>query len=80
MRRKKANVLDFDRVGIEYFQFIRVKNDAGITGTRYILTRRLTENQLNFLLYFKNVIVSTCSAKYAPEIVHDTIILADKCL
>lgn len=80
MKRKKANIYDLINNNIDYFAFQRVKNSKGEPGYRYILDKELNEKQKNVLQQFKNVIISSCQYKYAPEIKHTTIILLDKCI
>lgn len=80
MRRKKASILDLIRLNVEYFKFERVKNSEGKKGTRYTLEKPLNESQSTYLSQFKNVILSTCSYRYAPEIKHQVLIILDKCL
>ena len=64
------------KMGIEYFDFQYVSNGEK-TGTRYILDKPLSTLQRAKLQKYSNVIISSCSYKYAPEITHDTIILLD---
>ena len=79
MKRKKANVSDLYANGIKYFAFSRVTNtNTGEKGYKYILCDPLTDEQKEFLAQFKNVIISSATYKYAPEIKHDTVILMDK--
>ena len=80
MRRKKANILDLMKLGVDYFKFERVKNSEGKKGTRYTLDKPLTESQSTYLSQFKNVILSSCNYRYAPEIQYQALILLDKCL
>ena len=78
MRRKKANAWDLYHAGISWFMDSRVTNSKGVKGWRYVLSSPLTESQREFLGRWKNVIVSSCTHRYAPEITHDTVILLDK--
>ena len=80
MRRKKANILDLIKLGVDYFKFERVKNSEGKRGTRYTLEKPLNDSQLEHLSKFKNVILSTCNYRYAPEVKHQVLIILDKCL
>ena len=80
MKRKKANIFDLMKINVEYFKYERVKNSEGKKGTRYTLEKSLTESQSTYLSQFKNVILSTCSYRYAPEIKHQVLIILDKCL
>ena len=77
--KNNKNKLTFSKMiemGIEYFDFREVSNGEK-TGTRYILDKPLTTLQRAKLQKYSNVIISSCSYKYAPEITHDTIILLD---
>lgn len=78
--KNNKNQLPFSKMiemGIEYFDFREVSNGEK-TGTRYTLDKPLTTLQRVKLQEYSNVIISSCSYKYAPEITHDTIILLDK--
>lgn len=77
-RRRKANLWDLLRLGIEYHSFARVKNKEGMKGWRYTLCKSLTDEQREVLGMFKNVVLSSCQHRYAPEIRHDVVILTDK--
>ena len=80
MRKRKCYVRDLCGLGIVYFASQRVKDpNTGERGTRYILDKPLTRGQRVALKDFENVLTSSCYARYAPEIRHDTIILFDKC-
>lgn len=80
MRQKKCYVRDMCALGIFYFASQRVKDpDTGERGTRYTLDKPLTQEQRAALELYSNVLISSCRAKYAPEIRHDTVILFDKC-
>lgn len=84
MRRKKANVNDMFNIGVEWFDFHRCQriDETGkvIKGTRYLLDKPMTEKQKEYLSNFKNVIVSTATYRYAPEIQYQTLIITDVCL
>ena len=77
MRRKKASILDLIRLNVEYFKYEHVKNSEGKKGTRYTLEKPLTDSQLEYLSQFKNVILSTCNYRYAPEIEHQVVIILE---
>lgn len=84
MKRKKANMHDMFKMGIEWFDFCRCKriDEAGkvIRGTRYLLDKPMTKQQEEYLNNFKNVIVGKAQYRYAPEIQYQTVILTDVCL
>lgn len=80
MKRIKANATDLYNLGIDYHAFQSVKRADGTTGTRFVLDKPLTQDQRNALEKFRNVIFSSCSLRYAPEIQYETIILTEKCI
>lgn len=79
MRRTKMRPADLYELGIDYFYEARVKNSNGERGWRYVLDKPLTPEQEKAVRSFKNTIISTATHRYAPEIVHQTIIILDKC-
>lgn len=80
MKRKKMNFHDFEKYGVNYIAFQRVKRSDGLRGYRYILEKSLTPEQVNAVKAWHNVTTGECSPVYAPEIKHGTIILWDKCI
>lgn len=79
MRRKKANTWDLvETITQGWYAFSRVSNSKGQKGWRYVLCSPLTEEQRESLAKWKNIVISSCSHRYAPEITHDTVILLDK--
>ena len=80
MKRIKANFSDIINNNIEYHAHGRVKNVDGLRGTRFILSKELTQIQREYFGQFQNILIGTCYYKYAPEIQHDTIIIFDNCL
>lgn len=84
MRRKKANVNDLFQMGIEWFDSQRCKRtdktSKVITGTRFVLVKPMTDEQVFELGKFDNVIVGVAQHRHAPEIQHQTVILTDVCL
>ena len=85
MARKKMkldeNYLWNDRQFIidDYHRVVN-NNDKTIKGVRYRLANRLTQEQKDYILSFKNTIISDCYLKYAPEIKYDVVIILDKCI
>lgn len=80
MARIKMTIQDLYHIGVEYFASARVTNkNTGERGYRFILEKPLTAEQVEYISKFKNVILSDCYFKYAPEIKHPTILLLDKC-
>ena len=58
-----------------YFDFMHVKDGNENKGVKFLLSDPLTESQKEKLSKYDNIIISSVSYKYAPEIKHDTIIL-----
>ena len=80
MKRIKANFLDIINNNIEYHAHGRVKNVDGVRGTRFILSKELTQQQREYFLHFKNVLLGTCYNKYNYQMQYDCIIIFDNCL
>lgn len=79
-KRRIATIYDLDATGMQYFDFARVRNAAtGERGYRYMLCKPATDAQRQALTWAKNIVWGTAQYRYAPEIVHDTIILLDHC-
>ena len=79
-RRIKLNMYDLYEMGIDWFESHRVHDRYNNYGTRFVLDKQLTSNQLDTINNYKNVIINECYYRYAPEIKHTTIILMDKCI
>ena len=76
MKYKKATCQDLYRLGVEFFAAHDViHNVTKAKAVRYILDKPLTSEQKAELECFDNVMFSTCKHQYAPEIIHETIIL-----
>ena len=77
MKRKKANAWDLP----PYIAYSRVKRTGdGLKGWCYVLERGAKQDDINTLTnLFRNISISTCTYKYAPEITHYTVTLWDKC-
>lgn len=78
--RIKMRPSDLHKIGADYIDCQRVKNTKGVHGWRYIVEKRLTDEQRELILGFKNTIIGFARYKYAPELVHDTVVILDKCL
>ena len=79
--RIKLNMYDLYEMGIDWFESHRVYDKKNNNyGTRFVLDKQLTSNQLEKINNYKNVVISDCQYRYAPEIKHTTIILMDKCI
>ena len=79
-RKIKLNMYDLYDMGIAWSESHRVHDKDNNYGTRFVLDKQLTSNQLDTINNYKNVIVSECYYRYASEIKHTTIILMDKCI
>lgn len=77
MKKVKCYPSDLSKNNIFYHAFQRIKTIDNKKGYRYIIDKPLTDETRRELLKFKNVILSSCTLKYAPEIKYDTIILID---
>lgn len=80
MKRIKARFSDLIDLDIEYHAFQRVKRCDGVTGTRFVLSKPLSDTQRKKLSAFRNIVFSSCAHKYAPEIRYETLIILDKVL
>lgn len=86
MRKRKlsfsvlSNMLATENNG--YFKFSRAWYDLEnkkIPGYMYTLEKQLSDNIKTEINSFDNTIISSCCYRYAPEIKHDCVFLADKC-
>lgn len=80
MKRVKMNLSDLYHLHIEYHASQRVKHNLHGYGTRFILSKPLTDEQLTAVIHFKNTLCGNCHYKYAPEIKYNTLTLYDKCI
>ena len=80
MKRIKANFSDIINNNIEYHAHGRIKNIDGQRGTRFILSKELTQQQRKYFGQFKNILIGTCYNRYNYQIEYDCIILFDNCL
>ena len=79
-KRIKLNMYDLYDMGIDWSESHRVHDRYNNRGTRFVLNKQLTSNQLDIINNYKNVVISDCQYRYAPEIKYTTIILMDKCI
>lgn len=77
-RRRKAYFSDIATQCIGFSAFQRITDSHGNKGTRYVLTEPLTKEKQAYFTKFENVRFGKAQYRYAPEIVHDTLILLDK--
>lgn len=78
MKRIKARFSDLIGLDIEYHAFQGVRRNDGVKGTRFVLSKPLSDAQREKLSAFRNVVFSSCALKYAPEIRYETLIILDK--
>lgn len=77
-RRRKAYFSDLMMQNVEYTAFSRVCDSKGNRGTRYVLSEPMAKEVKEYFEKFENVKFGKAHYRYAPEIVHDTLILLDK--
>lgn len=77
-RRRKAYFSDLMMKNVEYTAFSRVRDAKGNRGTRYVLSEPMSKEAREYFEKFENVKFGKAHYRYAPEIVHDTLILLDK--
>lgn len=82
MARKKMTAYDLLNMECYFFEERKVHrlDDKTIKGIRYTLDNRLTDEQKEIILSYKNTEVGTCHYRYAPEIKYDTVIILNKCI
>lgn len=56
------------------------KNGEKIRGTLYTLEKPLTDEDKRFLTSWKNVDLFISQCQYAPELKHNAVFIADKCI
>ena len=56
------------------------KNGEKIRGTLYTLEKPLTDDDKRFLTSWKNVDLFISQCQYAPELKHNAVFIADKCI
>lgn len=79
MSKYKFTFADMIEMGIEYFScdpvFVVDKDGNKRGGWRYLLDKNLTDEQKASLEEFENVRMGECQYRYAPEIIHDYVII-----
>lgn len=81
MKKKKMWFSDMEKMGIFYHDFrCNFRNKKGEKGTLFILDTTLTDNQKEEILKWKNTELYFSSCQYAPEIRHNALFIADKCI
>ena len=56
------------------------KNGEKIKGTLYTLEKPLTDEDKRYLISWKNVDLFISQSQYAPELKHNAVFIADKCI
>ena len=56
------------------------KNGEKIKGTLYTLEKPLTDEDKRYLTSWKNVDLFISQSQYAPELKHNAVFIADKCI
>lgn len=84
MSRRKTKFTAFDllNMGCYFFEEHKVysKIDTTNKGIRYTLDEKLTQEQKDKILAYKNTDIGTCHYRYAPELEYDTVIIMNKCI
>lgn len=78
MKRRKLYFGELSNMGFGYHAFHRAVCH-GVKGWNFVMSMPLTGEQKEYILSFKNTALTTCSYRYAPEIVYDVVFLGDKC-
>ena len=76
MKRKKFNLWDVAEYG--YYNYIRA-SVGGIRGFLYYIDKKLTDEDKDYILSFKNTKLFHVQSQYAPEQKNNVIFLGDKC-
>ena len=77
-RKRKITIQELP----DYYDYRRFRNkDGTLTGYMYSLCSRLSqEERARLLTEYHNTEIAKVSPQYAPEIVHDVLIVYDKCI
>lgn len=76
MKRKKLNVQDIANYG--YYQYVRASVD-GVRGFLYYIDKKLTNEDKDYILSFRNTKLFYTQPQYAPEQKSNVIFLGDNC-
>lgn len=78
MRKRKISIWEMP----DYYNYKRFRNkERGVSGYIYYLCYKLTDDERKRLLTeYHNTEIAKVSPQYAPEIVHDVLIVYDKCI
>lgn len=80
MKRQKMRLSDLSEFGIWYHASQRIALPGNISGTRFVLDKPLTDDQIKAIAQYKNVVRRNVAYRQAPEIRYETLILTDKIL
>lgn len=77
MRKQKMTLETLVSLGYDYIDSMPVySHKTGKKGIRYVLDKYLTDEETKALQQsYKNIVVSDCYYRYAPEIKHSVIII-----
>jgi len=77
MRKQKMTLETLVSLGFDYIDSIPVySTKTGKKGIRYILEKYFTDEEKTALQQaYKNIVISECHYRYAPEIKHSVIII-----
>ena len=76
MKKKKLSFAYVAKLG--YFDFYRHKIN-GVSGRSYVLDKKLTETEKEYINGFNNTVLGCRRYLQAPEIKYDVIFLGNKC-
>lgn len=78
MNKKRRKLYHFEDMvltdKINFYDCYQVKY-KGQNGWIYLLSDKLTDDQREKMKRYDNVIITSCRCQYAPEIMHDSLIL-----
>lgn len=77
MKKQKMTFETLVSLGLDYIDSMPVYSPkTGKKGIRYILEKYLTDDETKALQQaYKNIVISDCYYRYAPEIKHGSIII-----
>ena len=76
MKKKKLSFAYVANLG--YFDFYRHKIN-GVSGWSYVLDKKLTETEKEYINSFNNTVLGCRRCLQAPELKNDIIFLGNKC-
>lgn len=81
-KRRKMTWYDLGDRSIDFVDFTPnvLHKPTGIKGTMYRLAEPLSDEDRDFIMSWKNTLISSCRYRYAPEIEGECIFIAYKCM